>query len=135
MILTTQSQLSNYYSRFNIFIDGSNQSLTNSHGNYGWSGSIQDELFTVGRNGNTNNFLRNNSHVDELALWNSDQSANVIDIYNSGAPFDLTTLTTSPDHWWRMGDGDTFPTLSDNIASADFTMTNMTAADIVSDTP
>ena len=131
----SQSQLSNYYSRFNIFIDGSNQSLTNSHGNYGWSGSIPNELFTVGRNGNTNNFLRNNSHVDELAVWNSDQSGNVSDIYNSGTPFDLTTLTTQPEHWWRMGDGDTFPTLSDSIASADFTMTNMTAADIVSDTP
>jgi hypothetical protein len=34
-----------------------------------------------------------------------------------------------------MGDDDTLPTLTDNIGTLDFTMTNMTAGDIVNDTP
>ena len=42
--------------------------------------------------------------IDEVAIWNSDQSANISAIYNSGTPDDLTSL--SPLHWWRMGDND-----------------------------
>jgi len=34
-----------------------------------------------------------------------------------------------------MGDGDTFPTITDQISTLDFTMFNMTVGDIVNDTP
>jgi hypothetical protein len=44
-------------------------------------------------------------------------------------------LTTSPTHWWRMGDGDTYSTIQDNVGSAHFVMYNMTAANIVTDAP
>lgn len=49
-----------------------------------------------------------NCRVDELAIWGSDQSSNLSDIYGSttagsGSPADLTSL--SPYGWWRMGDG------------------------------
>jgi hypothetical protein len=40
--------------------------------------------------------------IDEVAIWNSDQTSNVSSIYNSGSPDDLSSL--SPLHWWRMGD-------------------------------
>ena len=64
-------------------------------------------------------------NIDEVAVWNSDQSANVSTIYNGGVPNDLTSL--SPLSWWRCGDGDTSPTLTDNgSASNDGTMTNFT---------
>ena len=59
----------------------------------------------------------------------------VSNIYNSGSPFDLSLLGAAPAHWWRMGDGDTFPALTDISGSADFTMYNMTVADIVNDVP
>lgn len=42
--------------------------------------------------------------IDEVAMWDSDQTANLASIYNSGVPSDLSTL--SPLHWWRMGDND-----------------------------
>lgn len=41
---------------------------------------------------------------DEVALWGSDQSSNLSSIYTGTTPANLTGL--SPDHWWRMGDGD-----------------------------
>jgi len=41
-------------------------------------------------------------NVDEVAIWNSDQSSNVATIYNSGQPADLTSL--SPVAWWRLGE-------------------------------
>ena len=78
--------------------------------------------------------------VDEVSIWvGTDQRANVSDIYNGGVPFDLSTLATAPDHWWRMGDGDTWSgsqwTLSDNIGSYDLNSVNMEEADRVTDIP
>ena len=51
-------------------------------------------------------------NIDEVAFWDSDQSANVSNIYGSGVPSSLSTY--SPLTWWRCGDGDTSPTLTDN---------------------
>ena len=70
-----------------------------------------------------------------MAIWSSDQSANIADIYNSGVTHDLAILSNPPQHYWRMGDGDTFPLLEDAIGSLNATMVNMTVADIVSDVP
>jgi hypothetical protein len=90
--------------------------------------------FRVGRYSG-GNYMRDNSRVDELAVWASDQSGNIADIYNSGSTHDLSALVSPPAHWWRMGDGDTYPTIQDNIGTAHFVMYNMTAADIVNDVP
>ena len=81
--------------------------------------------------------MRNNCRVDELAVWDSDQSSNISDIYNSGSVKDFDTLTDKPLHWWRMGDGDTFPNLVDSgtVGNCVFVMNNMTSADIVNDVP
>ena len=132
---SASGSLSSYYGRFTFYKNGVAQTTTNSHNNYGWSGSIPAELFFVGRRPGSGNYMRNNCRVDEFALWGSDQSSNAASIYNSGTPHDLSLLGNPPVHWWRMGDGDTFPTIQDNVGSLDFTMNNMTAADIVSDTP
>ena len=49
-------------------------------------------------------------NIDEVAVWNSDQSSIASAIGSS--PVDLSTY--SPLSWWRCGDGDTAPTLTDN---------------------
>ncbi len=128
--------INDYYSRFSIYVDGVVQSTTNSNSNYGYSGAISGQNFRVGRY-TSGNYMRNSCKVDELAVWDSDQSANVSSIYNSGDPFDLSTLGTQPKHWWRMGDGDTYPLLQDSGTEANciFQMYNMTVADIVNDVP
>jgi len=41
---------------------------------------------------------------DEYAIWDSDQSANIAEIYNGGTPGNLDPL--APLGWWRMGDDD-----------------------------
>ena len=64
-------------------------------------------------------------NVDETAFWDSDQSSNLATIYNSGVPNDISSL--SPTLWYRMGDGDTSPTITDNGSSSNNgTMTNFT---------
>ncbi len=130
---SSSGQINNYYSRFKIYVDGALVSLDEDEDNYGWSGSIPADIFRIGRRGTGNDWLKNSCKIDELALWGSDQSGNVASIYNGGVPHDLTSL--SPDHWWRMGDGDTYPTLTDSAGSADLTMYSMTVASLVNDVP
>lgn len=130
----SSGDLSNYYSRFEIFIDGVSQTTSNSHSNYGWTDLLEGQNLRVGRFKSGNN-LKDGAKVEELAVWDSDQTANVADIYNSGSTHDLSSLTASPTHWWRMGDGDTYPNIQDNVGSVTFVMYNMTAADIVTDAP
>ena len=130
----SSASMSDYYSRFKIFLNGVQQSTVNNHSNYGYTGGIDPDNLRVGRFA-SGNYMRNNARVDELAIWNSDQSSNISSIYNSGTPHDLSLLSTAPSHWWRMGDGDTYSVIQDNIGSADFVMYNMTASNIVSDVP
>jgi len=133
---SSSGSLSNYYSRFRFFIDGSEVTSngTFSQNNYGYTGGIDPDNLRIGRE-ITGDSLKPNSYVDEVSVWDSDQSANISDIYNGGATHDLTLLNSAPAHYWHMGDEDTYPTLQDNVGSAHFVMYNMTAADIVTDAP
>ena len=79
--------------------------------------------------------------IDEFAIWSGVAltSTDVTSIYNSGVPNNLNdsnVVATAPTTWYRMGDGDTFPTITDNGSGGnDATMTNMDSADIVEDVP
>ena len=82
-------------------------------------------------------------NLDEISWWDDttlDADA-VAAVYNSGAPINLAADSGNYDnsgdltHWWRMGDGDTYPTIEDNVASLDGTMTNMVSGDIVTVVP
>lgn len=132
------ADVNDYYSRFRIFVDGGEVTSggTWSNGNYGYTGGVDPDNFRVGRYA-SGNYMRGGCKVDELALWSGDQSSNITAIYNSGTPHDLSGLTDPPEHWWRMGDGDTYPSLLDSGTESNctFVMYNMTSADIVSDVP
>jgi hypothetical protein len=131
----SSGDINNYYSRFKIYIDGVNQTTNNTNSNYGWSGAISGQNLRIAKlvSGNT----LNGEKIDELAIWSSDQSSNISDIYNSGVPFDLSTLVNEPKHWWRMGDGDTYPYLQDSgsLGTLIWELYNMTLANIVNDVP
>lgn len=130
----SSGSVSSYYSRFEIWIDGVSQTTTNSHSNYGYSGSISNTYLRLGRDA-SGSHMRNSCRIDELAIWGSDQTSNVSSIYNSGTTHDLNLLTTAPDNWFKMGDGDTYPYINDVNTSDRFYMYFMTAADIVTDAP
>lgn len=134
----SSGDINDYYSRFTFYVDGVDVTSGGSwsNGNYGWSSGIDADNLRVGRYA-SGNYMQSSCKVDELAVWDSDQGSNVSTIYNSGTPFDFSTLATQPKHWWRMGDGDTYPNLQDNGTEANcvFVMYNMTSADIVSDVP
>jgi len=64
-------------------------------------------------------------NIDEVSVFNSELSASdVTAIYGSGVPTSLSSYS-SLISWWRCGDGDTAPTLTDNgSGSNNGTMTN-----------
>jgi len=63
-------------------------------------------------------------NIDEVAVFNSELSqSDVTAIYGSGVPTSLSSYS-SLISWWRCGDNDTAPTLTDNKGSNDGTMTN-----------
>ena len=78
-------------------------------------------------------------NTDEVALFNIElSSSQVTDIYNSGAPTDLTSHTGLIGYW-RNGDTagtSVYPTITDDSSNSnDGTMTNMDSGDIVTDVP
>jgi hypothetical protein len=78
-------------------------------------------------------------NVDETAIYNKALSgAEVTEIYNLGATNNLSTLGSASNlvGWWRMGDSDTYPTLTDRGSGGNNgTMTNMAASDIQVNAP
>ena len=118
-----------------------------------WDGSLKLTRTGIGRDdlggeadvqsyigGQANGYNDWNGNIDEVAFWgNTVLDADAIAVlYNSGVPIALDSDSGNYDnsgdltHWWRMGDGDTYPTITDNEGSINGTMTNMTSGDIVS---
>ena len=66
--------------------------------------------------------------IDEVSAYNYSLSASdITTIYNSGVPNNLNDLSIPPVSWWRCGDEDTSPTLTDNGSGGNNgTMTNFT---------
>lgn len=134
---SASGQINNYYSRFKIFIDGVQQTTVNANSNFGNSTPLNTTEFQIAKYSIGGNYLRNNSNLDEIAIWGSDESSQISNIYNSGVPINLNTLINQPIHWWRMGDGDTFPFLQDigTASNCILTMQSMTSSNIVNDAP
>ena len=75
---------------------------------------------------------------DELGIWNAAlNAAEVLDMYNSGSPKSLLQQTYTPSlvSWWRMGDLDTAPVITDVMGVDDLDMINMDGTNFVGDTP
>tara|TARA_Y100001951_G_scaffold95684_1_gene93453 strand:+ start:237 stop:1046 length:810 start_codon:yes stop_codon:yes gene_type:complete len=92
--------------------------------------------------GNWYSSYYSNANIDEVGVWDVALDADAItQLYNSGVPTDLQTDSGNYDnsgdlvHYWRMGEGDSYPTIEDNEGSLDMTMTNMSSGDIVDVAP
>ena len=84
--------------------------------------------FMIGARGTASSAsLPFNGTLDEVSYFTSELSASDVNaIYGTGVPNDISSL--NPVGWWRCGDGDTSPTLTDNGSGGNNgTMTNFTA--------
>ena len=131
------SASASYYSRFKIYIDGVLQTPIGVASGSGYDGVlsgavVSDNIFRIGRANN----IHNNYYggiINQVAIWNSNQTANVATIYNSGATQDLSLLSSAPSHYYEIETSVT--TITDSIGSADLTGYNFAASDLVTDTP
>jgi hypothetical protein len=131
------NQSSAYYSRFNIYVDGVLKSNIGVASGSGFDGvmsgaNTSDNIFRFGKANNVhNNYF--DGIMNQMAIWNSDQTSNVATIYNSGATQDLSQLASAPAHYYEIETGVT--TITDIAGSANLTGYNFIAANLVSDTP
>lgn len=73
--------------------------------------------------------------IDEVSVFNSELSqTDINNIYNSGVPVDISSMSNVVSYW-RMGDGDTANTITDNVGTNDGTMVSMSSANFVTDVP
>ena len=126
-----------YYSRFDIYIDGVLKSNVGVASNSGYDGAISganpsDNIFRIGRASNVHNNYYGGI-INQVAIWNSDETANLATIYNSGATQDLSQLTSAPSHYYEIETSRN--NVSDLVGSADLTGYNFSTTDLVTDTP
>lgn len=82
---------------------------------------------------NLGEVLHFNGNIDEVIFVNRALTQpQIADIYNLGVPKGENAIANGVS-LFKMGDGDTFPTLTDNIGDNDATMVNMEAGDIEED--
>jgi hypothetical protein len=122
--------------RGKIFIDGVDETGAVNMNNTSFTTSIGSLYISEHSQGFWNPF---SGKIDEVAIWSGTDfrtQPDVDTIYNGGVPNNLNDNgLTIPTTWYRMGDGSTFPTINDEIGSNDGTMTNMSAANFVTDVP
>lgn len=118
-----------------IYLNGSLQGITTITSTL-TSTIITAENFQVGaRSGVTLPFL---GFIDEPAVYDIALTLpQVVDIYNSGVPRDLISLSTGGNlvSWWRNGDSDFYPTILDQVGINHGTMINMATTNIVAVVP
>lgn len=77
--------------------------------------------------------------ITNLSLWSGANfdGTTAAELYNSAAPYDLTThsLASGLVAWWKFGDDDTPTTATDSANANDGTMINMDGTDIITDAP
>ena len=131
---SASSDISSYITSFSMSINGANGVSQPAHGNYGWSGNIIADKFRIGRLiGATTSSYVNGGVVNQVAIWDTNESANLSTIYNSGATQDLSLLSSAPVHYYEMETS--VISVPDIIGNADLTGFNLTASDLVTDTP
>ena len=128
---------SDYYSRFDIYVDGVLKSNIGVASGSGYDGVISganpsDNIYRIGRASNVHNNYYGGI-INQVAIWGSDETANLATIYNSGATQDLSLLASAPDHYYEIETSAT--TVSDIEGSADLTGYNFSNTDLVTDTP
>lgn len=119
-----------------VYVDGQVKARTVGYDNLNATITNAASLWFGGRDTGTNqNYLTGD--LDEIAFYNIALTAGqVTALYNGGTPTDLRNVSSPPPAsltgWWRMGDGDTYPTLTDRSTGGhNGTMTNMSAGSIV----
>ena len=118
-------------SNVKIYIDGVLKATTSATGSI----NNNNELMMLGDAGYGGFSAILNGNLDEISIYSRGLTQiEVTSIYNSGTPNDVSSISDI-EAWWRMGDGDTANTITDNVGSNNGTMVNMNSSNFVTDVP
>jgi hypothetical protein len=113
-----------------LFVDGVSVGTNTLTGNI--TSTTTDIHIGANTNTSVGTFRGWEDNVDEVAIFNTDQRANISSIYNSGTPTTISGATA----YWKLGEQATFSTnwtVPDQVGSNDGTSANMTIEDRVGD--
>jgi hypothetical protein len=100
----------------------------------GFSNDIPADNYRIGRfDGATTNQYLIDGIVNQVAIFDTDESANVATIYNGGATQDLSLLASAPVHYYEIENSVT--TITDLVGNASLVGYNFSSSDLVSDVP
>ena len=106
-----------------IFVkDASNNASLFRNGVSFGSSATNNKTFTIDTISGLANFFFYEGNIDEVAIWNNDQSSNISTIYNGGTPNDLSSL--SPLTWWRFEEGSGTTAIDSGTGGNNGTLTN-----------
>ena len=118
-----------------IYVDGSPVAMTSTYNSLSASTLTSADLEIGRRNTSTSHLNWGAGNIDDVGFWDKElTSGEVTWIYNGNCPRALDDIGAPSNlvGWWRMGDGDTYPTIADNsVNSNDGTMQNMDAGNFV----
>jgi hypothetical protein len=85
-----------------LFVDGVSKTLTTATQNPSFTGNNSTSATAVNV-GSSSQWSggKLTGLIDEVAFWETDQSANISSIYTGTAPIDLSGLSTAPNDWFR----------------------------------
>ena len=146
---TTTTQSDGQWFHFAFTDDGSNLKgyingvLEDTDSTSAGSLNASNEDFLIGaQHDNTSVSHHFEGNIDEVGIWSSALTSIEVKVLYDNVRLDLKQNTAGYESqsslvgWWRMGDGDTFPTILDNSNNSNNgTMTNMDSGDIESDVP
>ena len=137
------TDVADYFSRFKIFVNGSQITTTNQHQNYGLSGNVPSERYRIGKGVTSGVNMASGMTLNQFAIWDSDQSASASGLYNGGATQDLKTGVApvgtmaagyvAPSHYYEFGTS--VSTISDINGSVNFAALNFPSSSLVNDAP
>lgn len=96
---------------------------------------LQGQPFYLGQRNNSFGFY--NGIMDEVSVWDKELTqVEITELYNEGIPYDISTHSASANlkSWYRF-DGDTIPSISDNVGSDNLSTVNMDSSNLLTDVP
>jgi hypothetical protein len=88
---------------FTMFINGANGVSQIQAQGGGFSNDIPADNYRIGRfDGATTNQYLTDGIINQVAIWDTNQDANIATIYNSGAVQDLSLLAAAPSHYYEI---------------------------------
>lgn len=122
-----------------LYLDGTQVGSTFAVGAGPWETTADWLIGATRYNDNTDTGYPWKGSIDEVTYWSDDlTTAQHVELCQRAKPMNPLAHSKVANliHWYRMGDGDTYPTITDRVGSANGTCQNMAGAgNITSDVP